>query len=156
MCHGSTVCGHWCVNFCKFYPILFAGMVIQATLFLTTAYSNCNTTVAVVCFVTAAAFGGLYIPGYNVNKLDIAPNSAAIISAIVNILSTIGGILGPLLVALITGEEVFAWKFFYFKNGMSRGPNNWLAADFHRPGHYNSIAFELSGHSLPVDSSVVN
>ncbi|PIK36686.1 putative sialin-like isoform X1 [Apostichopus japonicus] len=92
------------------------GMIIQCSLFIVTANSNCNTLVAITCFVTAITFGGLYSPGFYVNRLDIAPNSAGVLSGMVNVLTTLGGIAGPLLVALIVGDEgsVSEWKVVFW------------------------------------------
>ncbi|PIK44606.1 putative sialin-like isoform X1 [Apostichopus japonicus] len=81
------------------------GLSLTVLLFIVTANSNCNTLVAITCFVTAITFGGLYTPGFYVNRLDIAPNSAGVLAGMVNVLTTLGGIAGPLLVALIVGDE---------------------------------------------------
>ncbi|KAJ8037930.1 Sialin [Holothuria leucospilota] len=84
------------------------GVAIQCPLFLVTAYAGCNSTLVVVCFLTALSFGA--VSGYHVNKLDLAPNLVGIISGMGNTVTTIGGILGPIVVAQLTGDKMHYGK----------------------------------------------
>lgn len=53
-------------------------------------------------FTLAMGFMGTYYPGVKANCLDIAPNYAGVVMAVVNGLGGATGVLGPYVVGLLT------------------------------------------------------
>ncbi|XP_045529484.1 putative inorganic phosphate cotransporter [Pieris brassicae] len=79
------------------------------------SYSGCNTTLAVIWFVTAMAFMSAYYSGMKINVLDITPNYAGTTTAIVNGISSISGIVSPYLIGLLTPNSTLKqWRVAFW------------------------------------------
>lgn len=64
------------------------------------SYSGCDRLMAILFFSFASGFAGL--DNSRVNNMDLSPNYAPTIIAIVNSCGSIMGILAPLAVGLLT------------------------------------------------------
>lgn len=79
---------------------MFAGIVGLAICFIMASYSGCNRIQAVMFFTFASAFAGL--DNSRINNMDLSPNYAPTIIAIVNTCGSVMGIIAPLAVGLLT------------------------------------------------------
>ncbi|CAK1547119.1 unnamed protein product [Leptosia nina] len=87
------------------------GSVVPAVCIILASYSGCNRTVAMGCFVVAVGCMGAYVSGVKVNILDIAPNYAGTISAFINTVTTLAGIISPYLIGLLTPDSTLVqWR----------------------------------------------
>lgn len=72
------------------------------------SYAGCDKTVVVSLFTTGMAFMGFFYPSLKVNALDLSPNYAGTLMAIVNGIGAISGIITPMIVGLIaTNVSIF-------------------------------------------------
>lgn len=71
-----------------------------AICFILASYAGCNRLVAILFFSFASGFAGL--DNSRVNNLDLSPNYAPTIIAIVNSFGSIMGTIAPFLVGLLT------------------------------------------------------
>ena len=71
-----------------------------------TGYVGCNYTLAVVFLTLSVGLVGVAQSGYNVNHLDLAPRYAGALMGITNMVATIPGFVGPVLVGVLTQDEV--------------------------------------------------
>lgn len=80
------------------------------------SYAGCDRTVVIVLFCVGMGLMGTFYPGMKVNALDLAPNYAGTIMAIVNGVGAITGIITPLLVGGITYDVIrlILTSFHYF------------------------------------------
>jgi len=74
-------------------------------------YSECNRGSATAFFIIGMGFMGFFYPSLKVNALDLSPNFAGTISALVIGIGAISGILTPYLVGLLTPDStLMQWK----------------------------------------------
>ncbi|KAJ8967618.1 hypothetical protein NQ314_002736, partial [Rhamnusium bicolor] len=73
-----------------------------AVFILAASYSGCDRSLAVVMFTIAMGFMGTFYCGMKVNALDLSPNFAGTIMAIVNGIGGLTGIIVPYLVGALT------------------------------------------------------
>lgn len=66
------------------------------------SYAGCSKTNSVVLFTIAMGLMGTFYPGMKVNPLDLSPNYAGTLMAIVNGIGAITGILAPYIVGVLT------------------------------------------------------
>ena len=74
------------------------------------SYAGCDRIVVVVLFTLAMGFCGTYFPGMGINVLDLSPNYAATITAVVNTIGCFTGMVTPYLVGVLT-PNVSHFKF---------------------------------------------
>ncbi|KAL3281332.1 hypothetical protein HHI36_004540 [Cryptolaemus montrouzieri] len=91
------------------------GAYISQTIFvICTSYAQ-NSTVALICLITALGLGSFAMAGFSINYLDIAPQHASVLMGIGNTIATIPGIISPILSGYIvttpTREE---WRIVFF------------------------------------------
>lgn len=77
-----------------------AGIVGLAVCFIMASYSGCDKLEAILYFSFASGFAGL--DNSRVNNMDLSPNYAPTIIAIVNSFGSVMGILAPVVVGLLT------------------------------------------------------
>ena len=65
-----------------------------------------DKNLAIVGLTLAVGLGGFTWTGFPINHLDIAPRYASILFGISNCLATVPGIISPLVVGIITPNEV--------------------------------------------------
>nr|CAD7199800.1 unnamed protein product [Timema douglasi] len=68
------------------------------------SYAGCDRTAAVVLFTIGMALMGTFYPGMKVNALDLSPNYAGTLMAIVNGIGALSGIITPYLVGVLTPD----------------------------------------------------
>ncbi|KAI5652005.1 major facilitator superfamily domain-containing protein [Phthorimaea operculella] len=68
------------------------------------SYSGCDRFAAVAYFIASMALMGGFYSGMKVNALDLAPNYAGSLTAMINGTSTISGIITPYLIGLLTPD----------------------------------------------------
>lgn len=66
------------------------------------SYAGCDTTAAVILFNLTVGLIGPYNPGMKVNGLDLSPNYAATVMALVNGIGALSGTVTPYLVGVLT------------------------------------------------------
>lgn len=65
------------------------------------SYAGCDKAVVVALFTTGMAFMGFFYPSLKVNALDLSPNYAGTLMAIVNGIGAISGAITPMIVGFI-------------------------------------------------------
>jgi ACS family sodium-dependent inorganic phosphate cotransporter len=68
------------------------------------SYAGCDRTVVVTLFTISTTLMGTHFPGITVNVLDLSPNYAGTLMAIVNGIGAIAGIVTPYLVGVLTTD----------------------------------------------------
>lgn len=74
------------------------------------SYVGCDRMLAVGMFTIAMGFMGTFYCGMKVNALDLSPNYAGTIMAIVNGIGGLTGIIVPYLVGALTENVI--WVYF--------------------------------------------
>lgn len=86
---------------------------------LIASYTGCDRMLAVIMFTIAMGFMGTFYCGMKVNALDLSPNFAGTLMAIVNGIGAISGIFTPYLVGALTEDvcknEEFSTKYLLCK-----------------------------------------
>ncbi|KAF5284355.1 hypothetical protein FQR65_LT13572 [Abscondita terminalis] len=78
-------------------------------------YSGCNRYLAVALFTIGMGLMGTFYCGMKVNALDLSPNFAGTLMAIVNGIGAISGIITPYLVgALTTDHTLEQWRLVFW------------------------------------------
>ncbi|KAL1452529.1 hypothetical protein WDU94_006752 [Cyamophila willieti] len=79
------------------------------------SYAGCNRALTVFWFTVGMAFMGFYYPSIKVNTLDLAPNYAGTLMAIVNGLGAVSGIFSPSLVGLMVPDSTMTqWRLVFW------------------------------------------
>lgn len=69
---------------------------------LAASYAGCDKVLVATLFAVGMAFMGFFYPSLKVNALDLSPNYAGTLMAIVNGIGAISGIITPTLIGYIT------------------------------------------------------
>uniref|UniRef100_A0AAR5QA61 Major facilitator superfamily (MFS) profile domain-containing protein n=2 Tax=Dendroctonus ponderosae TaxID=77166 RepID=A0AAR5QA61_DENPD len=79
------------------------------------SYAGCDRMLAVWMFTIAMAFMGCYYCGMKVNALDLSPNFAGTLMAIINGLGATSGIVTPYLAGALTEDHTLAqWRLVFW------------------------------------------
>ncbi|XP_014290991.1 putative inorganic phosphate cotransporter isoform X2 [Halyomorpha halys] len=79
------------------------------------SYSGCDKTLATVFFVFGMTIMGAYIPGLKVNALDLSPNYAGTVMALVGGVGAISGIITPYLIGILTpNSTLLEWRLVFW------------------------------------------
>ena len=68
------------------------------------SYAGCDRTAVVALVTLAMALMGTFYPGMKVNALDLSPNYAGTLMALVNGIGAFTGIVTPYLVGVLTPD----------------------------------------------------
>ncbi|KAK4874858.1 hypothetical protein RN001_014218 [Aquatica leii] len=78
-------------------------------------YSGCDRYLAVALFTIAMGLMGTFYCGMKVNALDLSPNFAGTLMAIVNGIGAISGIITPYLIGALTSEHTLEqWRLVFW------------------------------------------
>jgi MFS transporter, ACS family, solute carrier family 17 (sodium-dependent inorganic phosphate cotransporter), other len=83
------------------------GITGLAICFILASYSGCNQMLAILFFSFASGFAGL--DNSRVNNMDLSPNYAPTVIAIVNTCGSLMGILAPIAVGVFTPDVSFSF-----------------------------------------------
>ncbi|XP_073974925.1 putative inorganic phosphate cotransporter isoform X3 [Rhodnius prolixus] len=88
-------------------------------------YAGCNRSFATISFIIGMGFMGFFYPSLKVNALDLSPNYAGSLSALVMGIGAVSGILTPYLVGVLTPEStLLQWRLvFWISVGVLLGTN---------------------------------
>ncbi|KAL3272430.1 hypothetical protein HHI36_013912 [Cryptolaemus montrouzieri] len=79
------------------------------------SYSGCNRMLSVLMFTIGMGLMGTFYCGMKVNALDLSPNFAGTLMAIVNGIGAITGIVSPYLAGAITADHTLAqWRIVFW------------------------------------------
>ncbi|KAL0841148.1 hypothetical protein ABMA28_014896 [Loxostege sticticalis] len=79
------------------------------------SYAGCDRYAAVAYFIASMALMGGFYSGMKVNALDLAPNYAGSLTAMINGTSTISGIITPYLIGLLTPDSTLVqWRVAFW------------------------------------------
>ena len=73
---------------------------------LLASYAECNTILAVTCFVIGIGLMGTNASGIKVNFADLSPNYISILMATTNILSLFSSLVAPSMAAWLTPNVI--------------------------------------------------
>ncbi|KAJ8913208.1 hypothetical protein NQ315_016150 [Exocentrus adspersus] len=86
-----------------------------AVFILAASYSGCDRSLAVAMFTIAMGFMGTFYCGMKVNALDLSPNYAGTIMAIVNGIGGLTGIIVPYLIGALTENHTLGeWRIVFW------------------------------------------
>ncbi|KAG4068165.1 hypothetical protein HA402_001590 [Bradysia odoriphaga] len=95
-------------------------MLFQAALIIGAAYIA-NPTANVVCITAGIGIGALSYSGIGINYIDVAPAFAAVIGGIGNTMTTLPGILSPLITGVLVQDDISdkdaitgQWRIVFF------------------------------------------
>uniref|UniRef100_A0A224XBP6 Putative inorganic phosphate cotransporter n=1 Tax=Panstrongylus lignarius TaxID=156445 RepID=A0A224XBP6_9HEMI len=78
-------------------------------------YAGCNRSAATASFIVGMGFMGFFYPSLKVNALDLSPNFAGTLSALVMGIGAVSGILTPYLVGILTPESTLKqWRLVFW------------------------------------------
>ncbi|CAK1547117.1 unnamed protein product [Leptosia nina] len=79
------------------------------------SYAGCDRFAAVAYFIASMALMGGFYSGMKVNALDLAPNYAGSLTAMINGTSTLSGIITPYLIGLLTPDSTLKqWRVAFW------------------------------------------
>ncbi|XP_069685198.1 putative inorganic phosphate cotransporter isoform X2 [Periplaneta americana] len=79
------------------------------------SYAGCDRTAVVALITMGTALMGAFYPGMKVNALDLSPNYAGTLMAIVNGIGAISGIVTPYLVGVLTpNSTIQEWRIVFW------------------------------------------
>ena len=87
--------------------ISVSGMLSSCAILVSMGYTR-DPYLTVILLIASVALQGTIGPGIGVNHVDISPKYAGVLMGISNMVSTLSGILSPLVVGLVTSHEVKA------------------------------------------------
>lgn len=79
------------------------------------SYAGCDQVVVVMLFTIGMAFMGFFYPSLKVNSLDLSPNYAGTLMAIVNGIGAVSGIISPYLIGIIASNStLLEWRKIFW------------------------------------------
>lgn len=79
------------------------------------SYAGCDKTAVTGLFALGMGLMGFFYPSLKVNPLDLSPNYAGTVMALVNGIGAVSGIITPYLVGLLTPENTMAqWRLVFW------------------------------------------
>lgn len=79
------------------------------------SYAGCDKTAVTGLFTLGMGLMGFFYPSLKVNPLDLSPNYAGTVMALVNGIGAVSGIITPYLVGLLTPENTMAqWRIVFW------------------------------------------
>ncbi|XP_065338059.1 putative inorganic phosphate cotransporter, partial [Cloeon dipterum] len=82
---------------------------------LAASYAGCNETAVMIIFTLFVGLMGTLIPGMKVNALDLSPNYAGILMAIINGLGSLTGIATPYVIGVIAKDHTaLQWRTVFW------------------------------------------
>ncbi|CAB0004837.1 unnamed protein product [Nesidiocoris tenuis] len=100
----------WTVNTARkaFTTVASVGPALGVIL---ASYAGCNKVAAATLFTVGMAFMGFFYPSLKVNALDLSPNYAGTLMALVNGIGAISGIITPTLIGYLTpNQTMMEWR----------------------------------------------
>ncbi|XP_055301823.1 sialin-like [Sitodiplosis mosellana] len=96
---------------------IFAALasVFPAGFIVAAVYAGCNRLLVVIWFVLSFGFQGFFYSSFRINILDLAPNYAGPIMAVINGISSSAGIVAPNIVGTMISDSTHEqWKFVFW------------------------------------------
>ncbi|XP_054284537.1 putative inorganic phosphate cotransporter isoform X1 [Macrosteles quadrilineatus] len=82
---------------------------------LAASYAGCDKVMVATLFAIGMAFMGFFYPSLKVNALDLSPNYAGTLMAIVNGIGAIAGIITPTLIGYLTpNSHMLEWRLVFW------------------------------------------
>lgn len=79
------------------------------------SYAGCDKVAVATLFTVGMAFMGFFYPSLKVNALDLSPNYAGTLMAIVNGIGAISGIITPALIGYLTpNSTLLEWRLVFW------------------------------------------
>lgn len=79
------------------------------------SYAGCDKVAVATLFTIGMAFMGFFYPSLKVNALDLSPNYAGTLMAIVNGIGAISGIITPALIGVLTpNSTLLEWRLVFW------------------------------------------
>lgn len=91
------------------------GGVPPAIFIICASYAGCDKLLVVFWFILAIGFMGNHFSGFRVNSLDLSPNYAGSLMALVNGAGALTGVVAPIFVGIMTpNSSLQEWRFVFF------------------------------------------
>ncbi|XP_046663298.1 putative inorganic phosphate cotransporter isoform X2 [Homalodisca vitripennis] len=85
---------------------------------LAASYAGCDKVLVATLFAVGMAFMGFFYPSLKVNALDLSPNYAGTLMAIVNGTGAIAGVITPTLIGYLTpNSHMLEWRMVFWISG---------------------------------------
>lgn len=65
------------------------------------SYSGCDKTLAIISFTVGMGLMGTFVPSLKVNALDLSPNFAGTLMALVGTIGCMSGVIAPYIVGVM-------------------------------------------------------
>lgn len=100
---------------CTDYKLFFAASILQAVSIISASYSGCDEILVAIFLATATSGQGLDAAGVDLNAYDLAPNYAGPIRAFIFTMATVGNILAPYVVGVMTPNVLLSeWRTVFW------------------------------------------
>lgn len=83
------------------YCYYFSASVGPALGIVAASYSGCDKVLAVTSFTIGMGLMGTFVPSLKVNALDLSPNFAGTLMAIVGTIGCLSGVIAPYIVGIM-------------------------------------------------------
>nr|CAH7726652.1 unnamed protein product [Callosobruchus chinensis] len=114
LCDWLITRGYMRITFARKFFTTVASLG-PAVFIMIASYSGCDRYLTVAMFTIAMGFMGTFYCGMKVNALDLSPNYAGTLMAIVNGLGAITGIFAPYLVGALTEDHTLKqWRVVFW------------------------------------------
>ncbi|KAF2903420.1 hypothetical protein ILUMI_02773 [Ignelater luminosus] len=113
-CDWLIVRGHMRITFARKFFTTIAS-IGPGIFILAASYAGCDRTATVILFTVGMGFMGTFYCGMKVNALDLSPNYAGTLMAIVNGLGALSGIITPYLAGALTEDQTLSqWRTVFW------------------------------------------
>lgn len=114
LCDYLIVNGYMRITFARKFFTTIASLG-PGIFILAASYAGCDRTLTVVFFTLGMAFMGFFYCGMKVNALDLSPNFAGTVMAIVNGLGAFSGMVTPYLAGALTEDQTLSqWRLVFW------------------------------------------
>lgn len=114
LCDWLVTKGYMGITFARKFFTTIASLG-PAIFIMVASYSGCDKYLTVGMFTIAMGFMGTFYCGMKVNALDLSPNYAGTLMALVNGIGAITGIITPYLVGALTeGHTLTEWRTVFW------------------------------------------
>lgn len=78
------------------------------------SYAGCDKTMVVIMFTIGMGLMGPFYCGMKVNTLDLSPNYAGVLMAVVNGLGAVSGVIAPYLIGALTEDVRYYYRILFY------------------------------------------
>jgi len=100
------------------YCYSFSASVGPALGIVAASYSGCDKMLAVASFTIGMGLMGTFVPSLKVNALDLSPNYAGTLMAIVGTIGCLSGVIAPYIVGIMVPNVCYTVLYLFNRIGL--------------------------------------